>query len=36
VIFPGVPMGRNPFLSDFDGNPLTLIGEPFAPAGRQS
>lgn len=36
VIFPGVPKGRNPFLSDFDGNPLTLIGEPFAPAGRQS
>lgn len=36
VIYPGVPKGRNPFRADFNGIPLTLLGEPFAPAGRQS
>lgn len=34
VIFPETPKNRNPFLSDFNGLPLNMSGEPYAPAGR--
>lgn len=30
-IYRKAPKGRNPFLSDFDGVPLTKLGEPFGP-----
>lgn len=35
VIYPEVPEQRNPFLPNFNGLPLNLSGEPYAPAGRR-
>lgn len=31
VIYRNAPPGRNPFLKDFNGIPLTKVGEPFGP-----
>lgn len=34
VIFPRAPKERNPFLHDFDGQPLNKPGEPYGPERR--